>query len=263
MRKNRLRELWAQGKGTANAWCSTPSSFTAELMAHQGWESVTIDCQHGLIDYQTAVTMLQAISTTDTVPMVRVPWREPGILMKMLDAGSYGVICPMVNTVGEAKELVEACSYPPLGQRSFGPIRATVYGGADYHQHANDEILVIAMIETKTALANVDEIMAVEGLDGLYVGPADLAISLGVTPGFDPTDRTVLDAIAKILAAAKKHGKFAGIHCGYPAFGKRMIEDGFDFVTLMNDTRIMNLKAQEFLEEFRSAPSGGPQSSTY
>ncbi|MCB9944479.1 MAG: 2,4-dihydroxyhept-2-ene-1,7-dioic acid aldolase [Geminicoccaceae bacterium] len=263
MRKNRLRQLWAEGKGTVNAWCSTPSSFTAEIMAHQGWDSVTVDCQHGLIDYQVAVTMLQAISTTETVPLVRVPWREPGILMKMLDAGAYGVICPMVNTVEEARELVEHCSYPPLGQRSFGPIRATIYGGADYAKHANDEVLVIAMIETKKALDNVDEIMAVKGLDGLYIGPADLANSLGVAPGFDPTDKGVLKAIADILAAAKKHGKFAGIHCGFPAFGRRMVDDGFNFVTLMNDTRIMTLKAQEFLEEFRSAPAGGPQSSTY
>ena len=262
MRENKLRRLWAEGKGTINGWCSTPSSFTAEIMAHQGWDSVTIDCQHGLVDYQAAVGMLQAISTTETVPLVRVPWREPGILMKMLDAGAYGVICPMVNTPEEAEELVQACSYPPRGQRSFGPIRAVVYAGADYPKHANAEILSIAMIETKKALDNVDAITATDGLSGIYIGPADLANSLGVTPGFDPTDEGVLRAIADILAAAKKNGKFAGIHCGYPAFGKRMLADGFDFVTLMNDTRLLTLKAQEFLSEMREGPSG-PQSSAY
>ena len=101
-------------------------------MAHQGWDSLTIDLQHGVVDYQTAVGMLQAISTTAVVPMVRVPWLDPGIVMKMLDAGSYGVICPMINNRDEAETFVRACRYPPRGSRSMGPIRATLYAGDDY-----------------------------------------------------------------------------------------------------------------------------------
>src|SRR5215218_11417844 len=140
MRQNALRQAWAQGRRTANGWLAIPSSFAAEVMAHQGWDSLTIDLQHGVIDYQTAVGMLQAISTTDTVPMVRVPWLEPGILMKALDAGAYGVICPMVNTRVDAQNLVSWTHYAPRGTRSFGPVRALLYGGADYPQKANETI---------------------------------------------------------------------------------------------------------------------------
>jgi len=98
MRKNTLKEIWAKGGAVINGWCSIPSSFSAEIMAHQGFDSITIDMQHGLVDYQVATTMLQAISTTSVIPLTRVPWRDPGALMKILDAGSYGVICPMINT---------------------------------------------------------------------------------------------------------------------------------------------------------------------
>lgn len=262
MRANRLREAWANGKGTVNGWLGIPSSFSAEVMAHQGWDSLTVDCQHGLIDYQMAVTMLQAISTTETVPLVRVPWREPGIIMKMLDAGAYGIICPMVNTPEQAEEFVRYASYPPRGERSFGPIRALIYGGADYPKHANATVLKIAMIETKQALDNVDAICATDGLDGIYIGPADLANSLGAPPGFDPTDERVLAAISAILAAAKKAGIFAGIHCGMPVFAKRMLNNGFNYVTILSDARLMAMQAKAMLDQMGES-AGGPESSSY
>ena len=257
VRKNRLRERWAEGRKTVNGWLAVPSAFSAELMAHQGWDSLTVDMQHGIVDYQAAVTMLQAISTTGAVPMVRVPWREPGIVMKMLDAGAYGIVCPMVNDRREAEELVSFGRYAPAGRRSFGPIRAQLYGGADYPRHANEEILLIAMIETAEALANLDEILAVEGLDAVYVGPADLALSLGCTPGFDPTEPRVLDAIGEILDKAKAHGRFAGIHCGSPDFARRMWARGFDFVTLLSDARLMAMKAGEVLNAVRADEGNG------
>ena len=158
MRKNTLKEIWASGGATLNGWCSIPSSFSAEIMAHQGFDSITIDMQHGLVDYTDAVTMLQAISTTDVIPIARVPWSDPARLMKILDAGSYGVICPMINTAEEAEDLVRACKYPPWGFRSFGPIRAKYYGGGathgggDYHNFADEETLVIPQIETRQAI---------------------------------------------------------------------------------------------------------------
>jgi len=123
MRKNTVKEIWANGGAVLNGWCSIPSSFSAEVMAHQGFDSITIDTQHGVVDYQMAITMLQAISTTDVIPLVRVPWNDPGLLMKTLDAGAYGVFCPMINTADDAAALVRACKYPPQGIRSFGPIR--------------------------------------------------------------------------------------------------------------------------------------------
>ena len=125
-------------------------------MAHQGYDSLTIDMQHGVVDYQTAVTMLQAISTTPVIPLARVPWNDPAILMKSLDAGVYRVICPMINTRAEAEALVRACKYPPRGYRSFGPVRASIYAGSDYVDHANDDLIVMPMIETSEALKNLD-----------------------------------------------------------------------------------------------------------
>ena len=143
MRENKLRPLWKSGGAAVNGWLAIPNSFSAETMAHQGWDSLTVDMQHGVVDYQAMVTMLQAISTTETVPVVRVPWLEPGILMKALDAGAYAVICPMVNTREDAQNLVAWTHYAPRGTRSFGPVRALLYGGADYPQHANDTIVTL------------------------------------------------------------------------------------------------------------------------
>ncbi|MEP7058603.1 MAG: aldolase/citrate lyase family protein, partial [Caldimonas sp.] len=156
MRENRLRALWKSGATALNGWLAIPNGFATETMAHQGWDSLTIDMQHGVVDYQAMVGMLQAISTTPTVPVVRVPWLEPGILMKALDAGAYAVICPMVNTREDAQKLVAWTHYAPRGTRSFGPVRALLYGGADYPQHADQTIVTFAMIETAKALDNLD-----------------------------------------------------------------------------------------------------------
>ena len=112
MKKNKLKEIFKQGKFAVNGWLQIPNSFTAELMAKQNWDSLTIDMQHGIVDYQNALAMLQGISTSDVVPMVRVNWNEPGQIMKILDAGAYGIICPMVSNKDEAKKFVQACMYP-------------------------------------------------------------------------------------------------------------------------------------------------------
>ncbi len=214
MRENRLRTLWGEDKAAVNGWLAIPSSFSAETMAHQGWDTLTIDLQHGVIDYAQLVPMLQAISTTPTVPIVRVPWLEPGIIMKSLDAGAYGVICPMVNTREDAQKLVAYTHYAPRGTRSFGPIRALLYGGADYPAHANDTIVAFAMIETAQALDNLDDILSVEGLDAIYIGPSDLSLALGCRPVFDDVDDKVAQAMDHILARAQAHGVKAGVHNG-------------------------------------------------
>jgi len=262
MRENTIRRLWSEGKAAVNGWCAIPSSFSAETMAHQGWDSVTVDLQHGVVDYQTAVTMLQAISTTATMPIVRVPWLEPGIVGKVLDAGAYGVICPMINTRADAEKLAGACRYPPKGYRSFGPIRALLYGGADYPKQANDTVIVFAMIETREALENLDEILSVPGIDAIYVGPADLSNSLGCTPKFDQDEKPVLDAIDVIVTKAKKHGIVAGIHNGTPEYAQKMIDKGFRFVTIASDARLMAAKAQEVLGKIRAASVAPKAAST-
>lgn len=258
MRENRLREIWKSGGAVVNGWLAIPNSFSAETMAHQGWDSLTIDLQHGLVDYPSMIPMLQAISTTDTVPVVRVPWLEPGILMKTLDAGAYGVICPMVNTREDAQNLVAWTHYAPRGTRSFGPVRALLYGGADYPQQANDTIVTFAMIETAKALDNLDAILSVEGLDAIYIGPSDLSLALGCRPVFDDVDPKAAEAIDHILARAKAHGVVAGIHNGTPEGALARIAKGFQFVTVSSDARLMVAGAQQVMAKMRAtqAPSG-------
>ncbi|AOS78474.1 MULTISPECIES: HpcH/HpaI aldolase family protein [Hydrogenophaga] len=251
MRPNRLREIWANGGAVVNGWLAIPNSFSAETMAHQGWDSLTIDLQHGVIDYNSMVPMLQAVSTTDTVPVVRVPWLEPGILMKALDAGAYGVICPMVNTRADAEKLVAYTHYAPRGTRSFGPVRALLYGGADYPKHANDTIVTFAMIETAQALENLDDILSTPGLDAIYIGPSDLSLALGCNPTFDELDPKAADAVQHILARAKAHKVVAGIHNGSPEAALKRIAMGFQFVTVSSDARLLAAGAQQIVNTMR------------
>jgi 4-hydroxy-2-oxoheptanedioate aldolase len=252
------------GGAVVNGWCAIPSAVSAETMATQGgFDSVTVDLQHGLVDYQSALGMLQAISQTDVTPLCRVPWLDNGIIMKMLDAGAYGVICPMVNTAEDAKAFVAACSYAPDGIRSFGPTRAVVYAGADYAQHANATILKLAMIETAQALGNVEAIVAVPGLSGVYIGPSDLGLSLGHVPKLDQTEPEVVVAIEKIRDAAKRQGLFAGIHCLSPEYAARMIAEGFDLVTLASDNRLLAQAASDGVAAIRGAASGTDAGGVY
>jgi len=253
MRENRLRTLWRNDQAAVNGWLAIPNGFSAEVMAHQGWDTLTIDLQHGVIDYPAMVSMLQAISTTPTVPVVRVPWLEPGILMKTLDAGAYAVICPMVNTREDAQKLVAWTNYAPRGTRSFGPVRATLYGGADYAQHANDTIVRFAMIETKQALDNLEEILSVEGLDAVYIGPSDLSLSLGCKPSFDDVEPPVAQAMDHILARARAHGVQAGVHNGVPDVALARAAKGFRFVTVSSDARLLAAGSQQMLAAMRGA----------
>ena len=256
MRKNKLKQIFKEGKAIVNGWLQIPSSFSAEVMAHQGWDSLTIDMQHGVIDYPNALQMLQAISTTDVVPMARVNWNEPGQIMKILDAGSYGVICPMVSNREQAEKFVQACLYPPKGYRSFGPIRGLIYGGSDYADHANDEILKIAMIETSEALQKLDEIMSTPGLNGIYIGPADLNLAIGQKPAFDNlVGSPAYEQITNILKHAKKNNLVAGIHNATPEYAQKMIKIGFQLVTIGSDQRYMSAGAKAAVSKLKTIKS--------
>jgi len=245
VRENTLKKIWARGEAAVNGWLSIPSAFSAEVMAHQGFDSLTVDMQHGVVDYQVAVTMLQGISTTPVIPLARVPWNDPARLMKILDAGAYGVICPMVNTREQAEALVQACKYPPRGYRSWGPVRASIYAGTDYGDHANDDIIVMPMIETAEALKNLDDILTVPGVDAIYVGPSDLSLALGCKPRLDQTDAPVVEAQEQIVQACKRHGVIAGIHNATAAYAVKMVAAGYQFVTLASDSRFLAAKAAE------------------
>ncbi len=252
MRENRVRNIWLEDRAVLNGWLHVPSSFSAEVMAHAGWDSLTIDMQHGAADYNDVIPMLQAISTTETVPFARVPWNEPGLIMRVLDAGCYGVICPMINTREDAEAFVGACRYPPNGYRSFGPYRAAIYGGADYPERADDTVVTMAMIETAEALENLEDILSVPGLDSVFVGPNDLGQSLGVGTGMDREEPEVVEAMDRILAAATERGLPAGIFTGSPGYAARMIERGFRFVTVSSDARLMGAGAAEVLSALRA-----------
>ena len=239
MRENRLRRLWQEGATAVNCWLTINSSVSAEALAQLDWNSMTVDLQHGLVDWDAAVPILQTISASDAVPMMRVPWNNPAWIMRALDAGAYGVICPMVNSSADCEAFVGACRYAPAGYRSWGPVRGLIYGGPDYFQHANDTVLAIAMIETAQAMANLDEILSTKGLDAIYVGPNDLAVSLGYEPQYAPKDPEVGEAIDTILAAALRHGIAPGIHCGSVEMAREMTAKGFQLVTLMSDARLL------------------------
>src|SRR5207302_9276700 len=169
-------------------WLSISHGFSAEVMARQGFDTLCIDMQHGTTEMNEVWPMLQAISQTDTAPVVRVPWNDPAPIMKALDLGAYGIIVPMINTAADAAKAVAACRYMPTGMRSAGPVRALQHHGADYFAKADNEIVVFGMIETKDGLANLDAIAATPGLDALYIGPADLSYALGLPPTADTTD---------------------------------------------------------------------------
>jgi len=251
MRPNRLRTAWREGQPVLNGWLAVPNAFCAEVMAHQGWDSLTVDMQHGVVDYQAMVAMLQAISTTGTAPLVRVPWLEPAALMKALDAGAYGVICPMVNTREDAQRFVQWTTYPPNGVRSFGPVRASLYGGADYARESDGTIVRFAMVETAQALENLDAILSVEGLDAVYVGPSDLSLALGCKPDFDDVAPPVAQAIRHIADRARARGVQAGIHCGSPDAARARIEAGYGFVTIGSDARLLAAGSQQVLARMR------------
>jgi 4-hydroxy-2-oxoheptanedioate aldolase len=253
MRVNRLKRLWEEGQAALGGWLTVPSSVSAEIFAHAGFDWVCVDMQHGLIDYADAVTMLQAISTTASVPIVRVPWNEPGIIMKSLDAGAYGVIVPMVNSRADAEAAVSACRYAPRGSRSYGPSRAVLYAGMDYFPNADETVLCICMIETREALEALDEILSVPGIDAAYVGPSDLSVSLGIAPGYDNAEPEFGEALARIVEACQRHGVVPGVHAGLPPVAEKRIGQGFRLVEVCDDAGSLARGAAAALRALRGA----------
>ena len=251
MVNNKIKDLLKANNPCINGWLSIPNSFTAEAMSKMGWDTITIDLQHGHNDYSSSISMLQSISNSESIPLARVPWNEPGIIMKMLDAGTCGIIAPMINNKEECERFVSYCRYPPLGQRSFGPIRAQLIYGSDYIQNANSQIITLAMIETQEAVKNIDAILSVENLNGVYIGPADMSLAYGLKPQFDVKEDPVFSNIKLIVSKAKERGKIAGIHNGTTEYAKEMIALGYQFVTISSDYRAMSSFAQNIVKEMK------------
>ena len=252
MRKNKVKSLWQEGKAPTVAWLDTADTFVAETIANIGFDVLVLDMQHGMaIGPDRAALWLQAVSTTDTMPMVRVPWNEPFFIQWVLDAGAYGVIVPLVNTREEAVKAAGACRYPPIGYRSAGANRARLYGGVDYFKQANKEIICLVMIEDIKTVAHIETLVDVPGIDGFYIGPSDLAVSMGLGPPEYRESTKHAEACHQVLEAAKSHGLVCGIHCGSPREVVQRTSQGFVFCPAISGIGSLAVAASAALEEVR------------
>ena len=233
--RDRVRERWEHGQVALNAWLTLEGASSAEVVARAGFDAVTVDLQHGAATPDTLATLVAAIEPTGAVPFARLPWNDPASAMRALDLGVRGVIAPMVSSADEARVLARACRYPPRGDRSYGPVRSAFGRGREQTERANESILVFAQIETAEGLAAAADICAVDGLDGVYVGPADLSLSLGHPSFADLDDPPLLEALDEILEATRIHGVVAGIHAPSAAAAVAMARRGFTFVGSAGD----------------------------
>jgi 4-hydroxy-2-oxoheptanedioate aldolase len=243
-------KLFADRQVAVGGWCLVPGAFTAEVMARSGFDWLCIDAQHGLIGYQEMLAMLQAIGNTGVPAVVRVPWNEPGWIMKALDAGAAGVIVPMVNSPEEARAAVGACRYAPEGFRSWGPTRASLGVPNFSPELANRTVLCAVMVETAAALDRLDEILAVPGIDAVFMGPSDFAISMGLAPrGDDPEHRRRLE---QVPAVCERHGVVAGIACGSADLLVRWRDAGYTMLACPADLILLRQGAVAMLEAVRA-----------
>ncbi len=251
---NALRQIFKEGRTVVNGWSNIPSAFAAETMAQCGWDSITFDMQRGLIDYSTLILCLQATKGYPIVPLVRVPWNEPGIIGRVLDGGAMGIVCPMVNTVEEARALVKAARFPPLGVRSHGPIRAgALYGEAGtYYKTANTDVLVFPMIETPEAMENLDAILDVEGIDGAYIGPGDLGLAIGLPPILDRREPQILKYYETLVEKCRKRNLVAGLHNATGEYSVEMQRMGFNFLTILTDNGLLVRSAKSEIATVRN-----------
>ncbi|MCB9082338.1 MAG: 2,4-dihydroxyhept-2-ene-1,7-dioic acid aldolase [Lewinellaceae bacterium] len=251
MFNTRLFRQWEAGKTATNSFLCIPHAWVTEVMSRQDWDSLTLDMQHGLLDYTSALAMLQAISTSDKTALVRLRWNDPSHIMQMLDAGAEGLICPSLETAAETAAFVKACRYPPEGIRSFGPMRAQLRSDQDYRETANRRVLTFAMIETREALRQVAEIAAVPGLDGLFIGPYDLSISLGLERLADIHYPPLREAIEAVRTVAQSHDLRTGIFTGKAAFVTELMDWGFDLVCFGTDQQFLQAGVVEGAATFR------------
>lgn len=243
---HRTRERWAAGEAALGAWLAIPSPVVAEAVARLGFDYVCIDLQHGLLDDAAALAMLQSIACTDATPFVRVPSNDFAAIGRALDAGALGVIVPMIRTADDVRRAVAACRYPPVGERSFGPTRAAVSAGPDYFARANDLVACVPMLETREAIDSLDEILAVPGVDAVYVGPNDLSLALGQAPApHNPPPYE--DAYRRIAKACEAAGIPAGIHAR-ASLAAQHRANGFRMITVSTDLSALVARSREELE---------------
>jgi len=236
---NPLKQAWAEGRTAFGLWSVIPSSISAEIFAKTGVDYVCVDQQHGVVGYDSMVPMFQAIRAEGAAPITRVLSNDPFLIMKALDAGAWGVIVPLIGSAEDAARAVSACRYPPQGIRSFGPVRAAGVIGSRDPEKLGGEVLCLVMVETREALERVDEIAVTPGLDGIYIGPSDLALSLGIAPTLEIQEGEHAEAVGRIREACHRNGIAAGIHCPSGEWAKKHAEAGFDLVTVATDATLL------------------------
>jgi 4-hydroxy-2-oxoheptanedioate aldolase len=241
---NKVRQIWNSGGSALAAWLQLHGVLHAETMANCGYDAVVIDLQHSTTTFDQAVSMMVAIEKAGVEPIVRLKWNEPSDIMKLIDAGAYGVIAPMIDCAEDARKFADALHYPPLGKRSYGPRRPVLKYGKDYVDKASDSVVSMAMIETSEGLKNAAEILEVNGIDGIFIGPTDLSLALGVAPKPDPTEPIVLESITKLRELAHAHGKVVGIFTGSGEGAKQRLSEGFDFVSATPDLAMLTTAAR-------------------
>jgi 4-hydroxy-2-oxoheptanedioate aldolase len=249
--RDRVRERWERGEVALNAWLSLEGASSAEVVARAGFDAVTVDLQHGAVTSQSLGAVVAAIERR-AVPFARLPWNDPAAAMRALDLGVRGVIAPMVNSAEEASALARASRYPPRGIRSYGTVRSAYGSGRAQTERANDAVLVFAQIETAEGLAAVDDICGVDGIDGVYVGPADLSLALGLPSFADLDDASLLEVLDTILQAARDHGIVPGIHAPSAASAVAMARRGFTFVGSAWDADTLSSALSESSERVRA-----------
>jgi 4-hydroxy-2-oxoheptanedioate aldolase len=247
-----IRAFWKAGGVALGGWLNVPSPFVAELMAHAGWDVLTIDLQHGLMDYEGALQMLYAMAGTGVVPFARLPWNDPGLIMKMLDAGCLGIIAPTISTREDAERFVGACRYPPHGYRSIGPTRASVVYGSEYVDHAVDRVVTMALIETAEAIMNIEDIVNTPGLDAVLVGPSDLSRSLVGASGPAFSHPTVAEAIEQVFAAARRAKRVFGAYTVQEEDTLSMARKGAQYLPFSADSRILSMAARGHISRLRA-----------
>lgn len=256
MRPNLVKQKLRSGQPAIGTFMALGSPLGAEQLAHAGFDWLVIDQEHGAIDATLTQSLLQAISTTDTVPLIRVPWNRGDWIKRALDAGAYGLVVPMVNTREDAEAAVRATRYPPQGDRSIGGSRTRLYGGPDYVEHANEEILLVVQIEHKDAVRNAGEILSVPGVDAYFIGPGDLCSSLGLPNTWEPDFPEFWAACDEVARAAKELGVPGGIHSS-PGRAAAMIERGYQFVAIGFDVSYLAAGAAAAVQSVRAkAPAG-------
>jgi 4-hydroxy-2-oxoheptanedioate aldolase len=251
--KNSVRERWQNGIPTINGWLTLPATLPAEIMARAGFDSLTVDMQHGAIDYSDALQILTALAATEVTPLVRVPNSDPTFITRVLDIGALGVICPMINSAEEARNFAAGARYYPVGNRSSGPLRASMIYGPDYFQRVNDAVVVLGMVETPGAIANLDQILEIETMDGIYVGPNDLGIAMGMVAGTDREEPDFLRTLEDIAKRANRHSRIPGLHTNSSKYASRAIAMGFGFVTVCADAGLIREGANTNVKEVRAA----------